>query len=180
MVLHYQNKVSVNTDDVEFWHLVKDMLKYEIIFRVSLCSTACMRRGISTSDGCETPHDYSFKPKWNLKVIFSSKQNTCHKLLWNLSFHDFLYRQLELQRTLSLTDRWDRSIYFSTAQSRVQYRRILYGYLESWLFGQVTLYWKETLFNQSAARATFLQSLCYSRLVRNEQRDLAEIKAVGE
>ena len=31
----------------------------------------------------------------------------------------FLYRQLEPQRALSLTDRRDRSIYYSTAQSRV-------------------------------------------------------------
>ena len=52
---------------------MKDMLKYEIIFRVSLCLTACMRRVISTSDGCETPHNYSFKPKWNWKVIFPSR-----------------------------------------------------------------------------------------------------------
>ena len=128
------------------------MLKYEIIFRVSLCSTACMHRGISAGDSCETPHNYSFKPKWHLKVIFSSKQNACHKLLWNLSFHGFLYRQLEPQRVLSLTDRCDSSIYYSTAQSRVQKcaNRVqissdivrlfgklviwIAGYLDSWLF----------------------------------------------
>ena len=42
----------------KFKYLVKDMLKYEITFRVSLCST-CMHAG----DGCETPHDDSFEPK---------------------------------------------------------------------------------------------------------------------
>ena len=49
------------------------------------------------------------------------------------------------------------------------------GYLDSWIFGQlVILYCKKTLFDQSAERATFLYSLCFSRLMRNEQRDLAE------
>ena len=117
------------------------MLKYEITFRVSLCST-CMHAG----DGCETSHNYSFKPKWHLKVIFSSKQNACHKLLWNLSFHGFLYRQLEPERVLSLTDRCDSSIIIQ--QHKVEYNnaRLEYshppilhaiwkvGYLDSWLF----------------------------------------------
>ena len=156
------------------------MLKYEITFRVSLCST-CMHAG----DGCETPHNDSFKPKWHLKVIFSFKQNACHKLLWNLSFHGFLYRQLEPERVLSLTDRCDSSIIIQ--QHKVEYNNarleyshppMLHGYLESWLFGQlVILYCKKTLFDQSAERATFLYSLCFSRLMRNEHRNLAEKRA---
>ena len=48
------------------------------------------------------------------------------------------------------------------------------------LFGQLDiLYCKKNLFNQSAARATFLYPLCFSRLMRNELNDLAEKKAVG-
>ena len=45
------------------------------------------------------------------------------------------------------------------------------------LFGQlVILYCKKKLFNQSAARATLLYPLCFSRLMRNELNDLAEKK----
>ena len=48
------------------------------------------------------------------------------------------------------------------------------------LFGQLDiLYYKKNLFNQSAARATLLYPLCFSRLMRNELNDLAEKKAVG-
>ena len=46
------------------------------------------------------------------------------------------------------------------------------------LFGQlVILYCKKKLFNQSAARATLLYPLCFSRLMRNELNDLAEKKS---
>ena len=48
------------------------------------------------------------------------------------------------------------------------------GYLDSWLFCTV-----KNLFDQSAARYTLLYPLCFSRLMRNEQKDLAEKKAVG-
>ena len=48
------------------------------------------------------------------------------------------------------------------------------------LFGQLDiLYCKKNLFNQSAARATLLYPLCFSRLMRNELNDLAEKKTVG-
>ena len=49
-------------------------------------------------------------------------------------------------------------------QVEYKYPAILYGYLDSWLFNK-------NLFN---ARATLLYSLCFSRLIRNEQKDLAE------
>ena len=49
----------------------------------------------------------------------------------------------------------------------------MYGYLDSWLFCTV-----KNLFDQSAARYTFLYPLCFSRLMRNKQKDLAEKKAV--
>ena len=91
--------------------------------------------------------------------------------------------------TRSIIDRqvWQQYLLFNcTKQStimREQSTNILryctaiwkFGYLDSWLFGQlVILYCKKTLFDQSAERATFLFSLCFSRLMRNEQRDLAE------
>ena len=49
-------------------------------------------------------------------------------------------------------------------QVEYKYPAILYGYLDSWLF-------YKNLFN---ARATLLYSLCFSRLIRNEQKDSAE------
>ena len=55
-----------------------------------------------------------------------------------------------------------------------KYPAILYGYLDSWLFFTVKI-----LFNQSAARATFLYPLFFSRLMRNDKKDLAVRKAVG-
>ena len=55
-----------------------------------------------------------------------------------------------------------------------KYPAILYGYLDSWLFFTVKI-----LFNQSAARATFLYPLFSSRLMRNDKKDLAVRKAVG-
>ena len=46
------------------------------------------------------------------------------------------------------------------------------------LFGKlVILYCKKSLFNQSVARATLLYPLCFSRPVRNEQKDSAEKKS---
>ena len=78
-------------------------------------------------------------------------------------------------------------VVFIIQQQKVEYNNarlgyshppILHGYLESWLFGQlVILYCKKTLFDQSAERATFLYSLCFSRLMRNEHRNLAEKRA---
>ena len=55
-----------------------------------------------------------------------------------------------------------------------KYPAILYGYLDSWFFFTVKI-----LFNQSAARATFLYPLFSSRLMRNDKKDLAVRKAVG-
>ena len=54
------------------------------------------------------------------------------------------------------------------------YPAILYGYLDSWLFCTV----EKNLFNQSAARTSLLYPLCFSRLMRNEQKDLEEKKAL--
>ena len=45
----------------------------------------------------------------------------------------------------------------------------MYGCLDSWLFCTV-----KNLFDQSAARYTLLYPLCFSRLMRNKQKDLAE------
>ena len=47
------------------------------------------------------------------------------------------------------------------------------------LFGQLVILYckKKKLFNQSAARATLLYPLCFSRLMRNELNDLAEKKS---
>ena len=78
-----------------------------------------MRRGISARDGCEIPHNYS-KPKWHLKVIFSSKQNACHK-------------QWVVIIQLLIAE-------YNNARTVCKYSAILYGYLDSWL---VTLYWKK-------------------------------------
>ena len=47
----------------------------------------------------------------------------------------------------------------------------MYGYLDSWLFCTV-----KNLFDQSAARYMLLYPLCFSRLMRNKQKDLAEKK----
>ena len=44
---------------------------------------------------------------------------------------------------------------------------ILYGHLDGWLFCTV-----KNQFNQSAARTTLLYLLCFSRLERNELKDL--------
>ena len=67
---------------------------------------------------------------------------------------------------------------YNNARLEYSHPPILHGYLESWLFGQlVILYCKKTLFDQSAERATFLYSLCFSRLMRNEHRNLAEKRA---
>ena len=63
---------------------------------------------------------------------------------------------------------------YNNARLKYSHPPILHGYLESWLFGQlVILYCKKTLFDQSTERATFLYSLCFSRLMRNEHRNLA-------
>ena len=52
-----------------------------------------------------------------------------------------------------------------TNNARIEYKypAILYGY------------WKN-LINESAARATLLYLLCFSRLIRNEQKDVSEKK----
>ena len=55
------------------------------------------------------------------------------------------------------------------------YPAILYDFLDCWLFCIV-----KNLFNQSAARATFLYPLCFSHLMRSEQKDLAGKKAVRQ
>ena len=47
----------------------------------------------------------------------------------------------------------------------------MYGYFESWLFCT-----EKNLFDQ---RYTLLYRLCFSRLMRNKQKDLAEKEAVG-
>ena len=48
----------------------------------------------------------------------------------------------------------------------------MYCCLDSWLFCTV-----KNLFDQSAARYTLLYPLCFSRLMRNKQKDLAEKKS---
>ena len=64
---------------------------------------------------------------------------------------------------------------YNNARLEYSHPPMLHGYLESWLFGQlVILYCKKTLFDQSAERATFLYSLCFSCLMRNEHRNLTE------
>ena len=60
---------------------------------------------------------------------------------------------------------------YNIAPKEHKYPAILYGYLDNWLFCTV-----KNLFNKSAARPTFLHPLCFSRLMRNEQKDLAEKK----
>ena len=54
----------------------------------------------------------------------------------------------------------------------LEYMYIAHVYI--WLFCSV-----KNLFNRSAAHAALLYPLCFSRLMRNEQKDLAEKKAVG-
>ena len=67
---------------------------------------------------------------------------------------------------------------YNNARLEYSHPPMLHGYLECWLLGQlVILYCKKTLFDQSAERATFLHSLCFSRLMRNEHRNLAEKRA---
>ena len=67
---------------------------------------------------------------------------------------------------------------YNNARLEYSHPPILYGYLESWLFGQLVIFYcKKTLFDQSAKRATFLYSLCFSRLMRNEHRNLAGKRA---
>ena len=69
-------------------------------------------------------------------------------------------------------------IEYKNARIEYKYPPILYGYLESWLFGQLVIFYcKKTLFDQSAERATFLYSLCFSRFMRNEHRNLAGKRA---
>ena len=77
---------------------------------------------------------------------------------------------LSLLSLLSNCTKW------STNNVRIQYKypAILYGYLDSWLFCT-----ERKLFNQSAARATLLYPLCFTRLMRNEEKDSAENKEVG-
>ena len=53
-----------------------------------------------------------------------------------------------------------------------KYPAILCGYLDSWLFCTV----KETCLS-SRLRATLLYPLCLPRLMRNEEKDLAEKKS---
>ena len=55
-----------------------------------------------------------------------------------------------------------------------KYSAVLYGYLDSWLFRTV-----EKPVYHSAARATPLYPLLFSRLMRNEQRDFAEKKKLN-
>ena len=74
--------------------------------------------------------------------------------------------------------------YYSTAQRRVQITHekstnVLRYCTVIWTVVYFVLL-KKNLFNQSAARVTLLYPLCFSRLMRNEQKNLAEKKkAVG-
>ena len=98
-----------------------------------------------------------------------------------LKYNEYRILESGLSRGSSIQRNWNRKkkreyrrlLLNCTKQSpnnaRIEYKypAILYGYLDSWLFCTV-----KNQLNQSAARATLLYPLCFSRLMR--KRDLAE------
>ena len=72
-------------------------------------------------------------------------------------------------------------IYYRTAQSRMQILEYKLSCDIVRLFRQLVICTvKKHMFSQSAARATLFYPLGFSRLMKNEQKDLAEKKAVGQ
>ena len=61
------------------------------------------------------------------------------------------------------------------ALSKKKKKKMYIPHVYSWLF----YYCKKNLFNRPAAHAARLYPLCFSHLMRNEQKDLAEKKVVG-
>lgn len=96
-------------------------------------------------------------------------------------FEEMQYLFPHTYKKIKCVSMWDHLLLSNCAKKSTnntwiecKYLVILYSYLESWIFCIV-----KNLFNQSAAHATLLYPLCFSCLIRNEQKDLAEKKAVG-
>ena len=93
-------------------------------------------------------------------------------VLWNHSLRTIILKSLKYMCFLLLSNCTKQSA--NDVRTEYIYPAILYGYLDSWLFCTV----EKNLFNQSAARTSLLYPLCFSRLMRNEQKDLEEKKAL--